>query len=220
MRKQKRVLLTDVGSELGFHLAHKFLEEGYWVDMITDMPMDNVKVHSHHINWYDTSYNSNKRFVVNTELFKVNKTPYDLICFNHFINGGPSETEFLPYVPTDFESWNQAHYSNVIFTFQLIKEISHYIKHNTNVVWMLKGFYDYNWKDGYKYGSNSIYENARISICKSFSVYMHGIYTGINMGDVSEDTSMKAFEILETIKNITKKDNGSVLFRNGQKLLE
>lgn len=220
MRKQKRVLLTDNGSEIGFHLAHRFLEEGYWVDMITDTPMDNIKVHSHHINWYDTNHISNDRFVVNTDLLKVNKTPYDIICFNHFINGGASETEFLPYVPTDFEGWNQAHYSNVIFTFQIIKELSNYIKQNTNVVWLLKGFYDYNWKDGYKYGSSSIYENSRISILKSFSIYMHGIYSGINIGDISSDTSMRAFEILETIKNITKKENGSVLFRNGQKLLE
>lgn len=220
MRKQKRVLITDNGSELGFHLAHRFLEENYWVDMITDMPMDNESVHNHHINWYETHYNSNSRFILNTDLYKSNKKPYDIICFNHLINGGASETEFLPYVPTDFEGWNQAQYSNVIFTYQIIKELSDYIKHDTNVVWLLKGFYDYNWRDGYKFGSQNMYETSRISLIKAFSVYMPGIYFGINIGDVSEDTSVKTNEIVKSIKNITKNENGSVIFRNGQLLLK
>jgi hypothetical protein len=220
---KKRVLLTDNGTELGFHLAHGFIENNFQVDMITDIPMKHENVNSYKVDWSKVTLKTFDKFISKVPFYEKNKFPYDVIYFNHFINGGPSETEFLPYVDFSYERWEQANIVNVVSTFVLVKELSKYFKVDTKVVWMLRGLYDYNWKENFKYGTSCIFENSRISLLKSFTNYMPGTFLGLNIGGIfnetTEEQSIKAFEIINTIQKVTKDDNGSVIFRNGQKLL-
>lgn len=221
---KKRVLITDNGTELGFHLAHNFIENNYQVDMITEKPMDNDKINSYKIDWSEFNTDTFDNFIENSDFYLKNKLPYDVIYFNHFINGGPSETEFLPYVDFSYEKWVTGNLINVVSTYILIKELDKYFKFNTKVVWMLRGLYDYTYHDNFKYGTSCMFENSRISLSKSFTHYMPGIFLCINIGDsLTEPTSfqsIRASEIVKTIEESTEEDNGSVLFRNGQKLLK
>lgn len=221
---KKRVLLTDNGTELGFHLAHRFLENNFQVDMITDIPMNHENVNSYKIDWSKFTLETFDKFITKVSFYEKNKFPYDVIYFNHFINGGPSETEFLPYVDFSYNQWELANKVNIVSTFILVKELSRYFKFDTKVVWMLRGLYDYNWNENFKYGTSCMFENSRISLLKSFSNYMPGIFLGLNIGSSSneptESQSIRANEIIKTIEESTKDDNGSVLFRNGQKLLQ
>lgn len=218
-KTQKRALLTDNGTELGVHLAYRLVEEGYVVDLLTDVSMYHEQINSYHINWYNLNHSHIVDWEKKCHLYRKNKDTYDLIYFNHNIGGGPTETEFLPYVETDFNRWTQGHYSNVQFTFQMINELHRYIDNDTKVVWGISGLYDFRWNEGAKFGTGVMYENSRISLAKSFALHMPGIYFALNVGDVSEETPIKAGEIIQAIHNTTREDNSTVIFRNGQTLL-
>lgn len=218
---KKRALISDNGSELGFHIAYQLVERNYDVILITDVPMDNPKILSFHVNWYDVWYDNFKNFTINSKLFEDNKNPFDIIYFSHILPGGPSETSFLPYVGNDeIDSWQHANYSNVISTYQLVKELSNYIKHDTKVIWKLNGVFDFKWPEGFKYGTSAIFEASRISLLKSFSLYMHGIYSGINISDSDASVENSASEIINTIENITKENNGNIIKKDGTILID
>jgi len=210
-------LLLGTGSKWGVNFTQTLVNNGYHCYVVTSKDMNINGVTTIKVDWNNLS-------VQQAEQIANTLPDLDLIFFSQ--NGGDDPGEWCLKNGNDFNEGNVKMWANRFWTdcqlpVFLVKKLENKINDNTKIGWMVTGFIknEVELKGCWQWAGYGAKKYTNVSMARGFASVNHpGIFFCINPhpGLFEEKVwQERSTALLNTIKNITKEQNGHSLFIDG-----
>jgi hypothetical protein len=205
------VLLVGAGSKWGATFTDYLSRQDCKIDLITSTGINDQNVTNHKVDWNTLSITDLDTIVAN-----LSQETYDMVFFNQNSGGGPNDRYFSPGLDASLEGWSKSFWIDCQMPYYFIKRLKSKITESTRIGWMLTGLINSEQSEQWKYGGYAAAKTANLHLMRSFSQYNTGIYFCLQPiwfppGEEAKDCA----SIYNVIKNLSIKDNGRVVMKNG-----
>lgn len=202
-----KVLLFGGGTKWGHSFTHCLSSKDIEVDLVTSNPVNLPNVNNIVVNWYNLDRDKIK-------LLLDTQREYDLIFFNHNSGGAPSDHFLKPNNEIELNQWNYSYWINCQLPYVVVHHCN--IQPQTKIGWMLTGLISGSDCNLYQYAGYAGVKSTNLHIMRGFSVSHPGIFFALNpLWFPEQDYEKDSTQIYNLISNLTYKDNGKAINKDG-----